>query len=174
MHIKYKDSFAVASNTFEIIGPKEKQNLPLIIGILVFLNIILLYVVFRTHKRMSNFMLGKNGITLEDTIQKTNKLIIKTQELEQEHSGRIKVLEKKSQKDLRGLGIIRYNPFQESGSNQSFSLALTNEDGDGVVISSLYARERISLFAKPIKKNVSEYELTNEEKIALNQSKEKI
>ena len=44
---------------------------------------------------------------------------------------------------------------------------MLNEEGDGVVFSSLYSRERMSVFAKPIKNNKSEYELTSEEKEAL-------
>ena len=44
---------------------------------------------------------------------------------------------------------------------------MLDEDGNGVVLSSLYSRERMSVFAKPIKNNKSEYELTAEEKEAL-------
>lgn len=48
---------------------------------------------------------------------------------------------------------------------------MLNEDGDGVVISSLYSRERMSIFAKPIKNGKSEYELTDEEKKSLAKAK---
>ena len=48
---------------------------------------------------------------------------------------------------------------------------MLNEDGDGVVLSSLYARDRMSVFAKPIKNNKSEYELSNEEKEVLSKIK---
>ena len=44
---------------------------------------------------------------------------------------------------------------------------MLNEEGDGVVLSSLYSRERMSIFAKPIKNNKSEYELSAEEKEVL-------
>ena len=44
---------------------------------------------------------------------------------------------------------------------------MLNEDGDGVVFSSLYSRERTSIYAKPIKNGKSEYELTKEEQEAL-------
>ena len=40
---------------------------------------------------------------------------------------------------------------------------MLNEEGNGVVLSSLYSRERMSIFAKPIKNGKSEYELTEEE-----------
>jgi len=69
---------------------------------------------------------------------------------------------------------IRFNPFKGNGSggNQSFSTAFVNEEGDGVVISSLYSREHISVFAKPIKKMSSEYEMTKEEKDSLEKASE--
>ena len=60
---------------------------------------------------------------------------------------------------------MRFNPFKDVGGNQSFAIAIVNEDGDGIVLSSLYSRERMSVFAKQIKKGISEVELTEEEKI---------
>ena len=50
---------------------------------------------------------------------------------------------------------------------------MLNEEGDGVVFSSLYSRDRMSIFAKPVKNNNSEYELTSEEKQALEKAKVK-
>jgi len=48
---------------------------------------------------------------------------------------------------------------------------MVNENGDGVVLSSLYSRERMSIFAKPVKNGKSEYELTTEEKEVLEKAK---
>ncbi|HLC94991.1 MAG TPA: DUF4446 family protein, partial [Patescibacteria group bacterium] len=72
---------------------------------------------------------------------------------------------------VRGLHTIRFNPFPNAGGQQSFATALLNEVGDGVVISSLYARDRMSVFAKPITHFKSEYELTDEERDALAKAK---
>ena len=49
-------------------------------------------------------------------------------------------------------------------------MSLLNDEGNGVVISSLYSRDRTSLFAKPIKAGQSEFELTKEEKNVLKKS----
>ena len=81
------------------------------------------------------------------------------------------VISNKTKQSIRGLETIRFNPFSDQGSNQSFAIAMLNEDGDGVVLSSLYARDRMSVFAKPIKNNKSEYELSNEEKEVLSKIK---
>ena len=66
---------------------------------------------------------------------------------------------------------MRFNPFPDQGSNQSFAIGMLNEEGDGVVFSSLYSRDRMSVFAKPIKNNKSEYELSDEERKVLDRAK---
>ena len=78
---------------------------------------------------------------------------------------------KKLKKSVRGLETIRFNPFPDQGSNQSFAVGMLNEEGNGVVFSSLYSRERMSIFAKPVKNGKSEYELTTEEKEVLKKGK---
>ncbi len=80
------------------------------------------------------------------------------------------------QKAVTGVETVRFNPFKGDGSggNQSFATALINEEQDGVVISSMYSRDHVSVFAKPIKDAKSEYELTNEEREALTKAQKAI
>lgn len=80
-------------------------------------------------------------------------------------------------KTISGVETIRFNPFKGDGSggNQSFATAFLNEEKSGVVISSMYGRERMSIFAKPIKNLISEQgELTTEEKQAMSKAQEAI
>ena len=84
----------------------------------------------------------------------------------------IDIINQKLRKSIRGLETIRFNPFSDQGSNQSFAIGMLNEEGDGVVFSSLYSREHVSVFAKPIKKMSSEYEMTKEEKDSLEKASE--
>jgi len=65
------------------------------------------------------------------------------------------------------LGLIRFNPFNETGGNNSFSLALLDGKNNGWVMTGLHTRERTRLYVKPIKNLKSEYELSDEEKKAL-------
>jgi hypothetical protein len=60
-------------------------------------------------------------------------------------------VEKRLKKSIQGVETVRFNPFKGTGAggNQSFSTAFVNEKGDGVVLTSMYARDRISMFAKP-------------------------
>ena len=80
-------------------------------------------------------------------------------------------LKKSSSLHIQKIGIIRFNPFSEVGGDQSFSLALLDETDFGVVITSLYTREENRVYGKPIKKGLSEYSLSEEEKQAIEEAK---
>ena len=64
---------------------------------------------------------------------------------------------------------VRFNAWGDMSGAQSFATRMTDEDGNGVVISTLHARERTSVFAKPVKSWSTEQELTDEEKKILNE-----
>ncbi len=74
-------------------------------------------------------------------------------------------------KSIRKVETVRFNPFLDAGGNQSFAISFINDEGNGVVLSSLYARDRMSIFAKPITGGKSEFELSSEEKEVLKKSK---
>jgi hypothetical protein len=65
------------------------------------------------------------------------------------------------------LGMVRFNPFQSTGGDQSFAVALADGHGDGVVLSSLHARDGTRVYAKSLKAWDSTYSLTDEEKEAI-------
>ena len=124
-----------------------------------------------TEKRLRKFFLGKKAQNLEDTIVTLENDIVKLKKAKENIEKDISTINTKLKKSIRGLETIRFNPFPDQGSNQSFAIGMLNEENDGLVISSLYSRERMSIFAKPIKKGKSEYELTAEEKEALQKAK---
>ncbi|KKT18503.1 MAG: hypothetical protein UW02_C0030G0003 [Candidatus Nomurabacteria bacterium GW2011_GWB1_43_7] len=124
-----------------------------------------------TEKRLGRFFLGKKGKDLEDTIVTLENDIEKLKKAKEIFEKEIVTINTKLKKSIRGLETVRFNPFPDQGSNQSFAIGMLNEENDGLVISSLYSRERMSIFAKPIKNGKSEYELTAEEKEALTKAK---
>lgn len=77
-----------------------------------------------------------------------------------------------SAKRLKGnIGLVRYNAIGERASDMSFSLALLDENRDGVVISSLFSHQGQSyIYAKPVEKGDSSYRLSKEEKQAIQQA----
>lgn len=124
-----------------------------------------------TEKRLKRFFLGKKAKDLEDTILSLGNDIRALRQAKENMEAELAEINSKLKKSIRGLETIRFNPFPDQGGNQSFAIGMLNEDGDGLVLSSLYSRERMSVFAKPIKGGKSEYELSIEEKDALEKAK---
>jgi hypothetical protein len=68
--------------------------------------------------------------------------------------------------------VVRFNPFKDTGSDQSFALALMDFADNGLAISSLFTRDGTRVYSKPIEKGKSKYPLSEEEKRAIEQAKE--
>ena len=60
------------------------------------------------------------------------------------------------------VGLVRFNPFEETGGNQSFALALLDADANGWVLSSLHARTGTRLYAKAVRGGRSDGALSDE------------
>lgn len=137
--------------------------------------LLLLFWIIRLEIKL-NKLLGKRSGTLDEALDTLRKDADYFRKYSEKASGRLQTLEKKMKKTISGNETVRFNPFKGdgSGSNQSFSTAFINSEGDGVIISSLYSRDHISVFGKPIKNMKSEYELTAEEKNSLQKAKESI
>ena len=77
-------------------------------------------------------------------------------------------LEKSSLSHIQKVGLIRFNPFKDTGGDQSFILALVDAENTGVVISSLHTRTGTRWYAKGIVRGKGvEHELSREEEKAL-------
>jgi hypothetical protein len=73
---------------------------------------------------------------------------------------------------IQKIGLVRFNPFKDTGGDQSFILSLVDGNDTGVIISGLYARSGTRWYAKRIVKGKSlEHELSEEEKKALKEAK---
>ena len=140
----------------------------ILVGIAILVGIVWAFI---TEKRLKRFFLGKKAKDLEDTIIALENDISQLKKAKESMEKDIAMMNVKLKKSIRGLNTTRFNPFPDQGSNQSFAIGMLNEDRDGVVLSSLYSRERMSMFAKPIKNGKSEYELTTEEKEVLEKAK---
>ena len=126
---------------------------------------------WNTEKRLKRFFMGKKAKDLEDTLESLTEEIVKLKKRQENTENELMMANAKLRKSIRGVETIRFNPFPDQGSNQSFAIGMLNEDGDGVVMSSLYSRDRMSVFAKPVKNHKSEYEFSEEEKDALEKAK---
>lgn len=145
-----------------------------VLGVAVII-LLLLFWVIRLEIKLRK-LLGKRNGTLDDALDNLRKDVEYLKKYSENSTGKFQIIDKKLSKAVSGNETIRFNPFQGAGlgGNQSFATALINSEGDGVIFSSLYSRDRVSMFAKPIKNLKSEYELTQEEKNILEKAKESL
>ncbi len=125
--------------------------------------------IFILERRIAKLLAGKTGSSLEATIGKNQDDIAKLFIIQNDVRGALSELDERIKKKIHGAKTLRFNPFAGTGSggNQSFATALLDEEGNGVVLSTLYSREKVSMFAKPVKQRTSEFELTEEEREVL-------
>ncbi len=71
---------------------------------------------------------------------------------------------------IQHIGVVRFNAFEDMGSDLSFAVALLDSSHNGVVLSSLYGRNEARVYAKPIINGKSKYLLTEEETKALEEA----
>jgi len=137
--------------------------------------IILFSWVIWLQNKLGKLLVGKSKC-LDDSFAILTKEITELKKFQSSAEGTFKDHNDRLKKAVTGVETIRFNPFKGDGSggNQSFATAFLNEEKNGVIISSMYGRERMSIFSKPVKNLISEYELTGEEKEALNLAQKRI
>ncbi len=134
--------------------------------------IVILFVwVLMTEYRFRKFFAGTKAKNLEDVMIKLGSQMAELKDTQIEINKHLVNVDKRLDKSIRSVETIRFNPFLDAGSNQSFAISFLNDEGNGIVMSSLYARDRMSIFAKPITNGKSEFELSTEEKEVLEKSK---
>jgi len=81
--------------------------------------------------------------------------------------GRLEALERVARSETPRIGFVRYNAFDDVGSDQSYALALLTKDGDGVVLSSIYSREETRTYGKAVEKFQPAADASREERAAI-------
>ena len=82
-------------------------------------------------------------------------------------------LEEEGRTHIQQVGIVRFNAFDNTGSDLSFAVAMMNASNTGFVLSGIYGREESRVYAKPLIKGESTYMLTREEKQAVDKASQK-
>lgn len=143
---------------------------------LIFVVFILIGLVVRLEIKIKKLLRGKDAKTLEDTIVSAHANLTKLNEFQKEAINHFVSVEKRLNRSVQAVDTIRFNPFKGTGEGggQSFSTSFISENGDGVVISSLYSRDRVSVFSKPVANFQSTFELTDEEKEVIEKCKKNL
>ncbi|MGQ9566808.1 MAG: DUF4446 family protein [Anaerolineae bacterium] len=121
----------------------------------------------RLERRLQTLLTAASGADLETLLQSYLTQVQETASQVRDLNTLAKRLQVAARHSLQHLGVVRFNPFPDTGGNQSFAIALVDGLGNGVVLSSLHAREGTRVYAKPLKKWESDYALTEEEKQAI-------
>ncbi len=126
-------------------------------------------------RRLSRLTVGRAG-SLEETITVLSREMRETLEFRSEVERYLKLVEQRLRGSVSGIGVVRFNPFSTDGQggNQSFATAFIDEEGTGVVFSTLYARNHVGVYAKPLERGASTYELSDEEKRAIAEARQSI
>jgi hypothetical protein len=80
---------------------------------------------------------------------------------------RLPIVESRSSLALQRVGIVRFNPFEDTGGQQSFAVALLDSAGTGFVISSLHSRQATRVYLKQITTSKSDAQMSDEETEAI-------
>jgi uncharacterized membrane protein len=147
-----------------------------IVGLAVAALLLLILVIFlarqtgRLRRRLDGLTRGADGQSLDAVLDAhLDKVGAVGRDLD-ELSARSAILEAANRRSIQRVGLVRFNPFEDTGGNQSFALALTDALGNGFVISSLHSRTGTRVYAKAIAEGRAEGALSDEEGEALRQA----
>lgn len=153
-----------------IINEWCQNNLWLILIVYFVLTLEVLFLFVATHKRLERYRYlfkGNEDRDLESVLislsEKSHQLNSSLSKLEQRVAGN----QVREEMHLQNWALIRFKAFQNTGSDQSFALALLDAVGDGIVVSSLFGRDESRVYCKPVEQGQSIYPLTDEEKEAI-------
>lgn len=146
---------------------------PYLIATLLIFFLLTLIQMLVLQRRLSTFMKGKIAKDFEGIILETLDKVHTLENNDTKIQTSIDEIRKRLSTSLRNASLLRFKAIEGTASNQSFSIALLDELGNGLVISSLHVRDRISIYGKKIMQWKSEVELTEEEKEVIKESKGK-
>ena len=150
------------------------DNLAIVLGVLAALVLVLLLVVFSLSARLGRatrayreFARDVEGASLHDLLAGNASAVELPSERMSDIEAMHGLIDERTRRSLQHIGMVRFNPFDDTGSDQSFAIALLDDRRDGVVISSLHGRANTRLFAKPVADGESSHHLSEEEAQAI-------
>lgn len=148
------------------------QLFPIILIIFAVWNVILTFFIYKFHSYYSRLARGGKKESLAKIL---DTLMIDHADMKKALDHVVKTcdkLEKEGLLHIQKVGLLRFNPFKDTGGDQSFILALLDANSTGVIISSLHTRSGTRWYAKNVVKGKGvDYELSSEETQALKSAK---
>ena len=110
---------------------------------------------------------GGDGAGIDQALQSQAQALAETKTKTETLAEQVAELRHTIPHALQHVGVVRFNPFSDTGSDQSFAIAVLDDRGDGLVLSALYSRGNVRIYAKPVLGSRSEYALSEEEEQAI-------
>lgn len=145
----------------------------------IFIVILMIWVIVLSVKlsriaRAQRRMIGETGVPqLEDVLARVHADVSNVERKQAEQDAKLAAQGKRLAALKGRVGVHRFNAFADQGGEISFSVAIVNEEQDGVVLTGIHSREQTFLYAKPLNKGDSSFQLTPEEKTAINLATQK-
>lgn len=115
---------------------------------------------------------GPPGVDLDrERRRQATRVLELTQRIDQLET-RLAILEEAMAGSLQRLGLVRFSAFEDTGSDQSFALALVDAGDNGVILTSLSGRSETRVYAKPLLAGRSPHKLSAEELAAVARARE--
>ena len=150
------------------------DNLALVVGVMGVVVIGLVVVAFvhsrrirRANSSYRSLVSDSQGASLQQLLDNHLGKVIEVGTEMEGLKSLYETLEARSRGSLQHVGIVRFNPFEDTGSDQSFAIALLDDRRDGIVLSSLHGRGQTRVFAKPVESGESTHQLSDEEAQAI-------
>lgn len=130
--------------------------------------VILTYQFLKLKNHYNTLIAGVSKRTLEGVLTNIVKDVHDAKKNIANLSSRCDTIEKDSLLHIQKIGLLRFNPFKDTGGDQSFILSLLNEKDTGVVITALYSRSGTRWYAKKVVNGKgADHNLSEDEKEAL-------
>ena len=148
-----------------------------IVGLVVVLLIVALLVqtrrLARLTVRVDGLTRGVDGQSLESVFEAHLETVFRVARDLDTLAARATALEMAARRHFDRVGLVRFNPFEDTGGNQSFALALLDESDDGYIVSSLHSRTGTRIYAKAVIGGKSDTSLSAEEQDAIDEARSK-
>lgn len=161
----------------ESIANSLNEYIPYILGgmaIIILLLFILVIILFKSINKLENryrkLMRGTSSKNLEELIISKLDNIEQSNQKSEEALARCEEIRNNMRECIQKVAIMRYKAFEDVGSDLSFSIAILDENNDGIMLTGIYGREESTTYAKPIDKGISRYDLSEEEIYVLNEA----
>jgi hypothetical protein len=135
---------------------------------------ILSFLLFQAIRHYNNLARGAKDKDLTSILTEiSQKIGLSDKKFEKIEKAIVEIIHK-NRLHLQKFSLVRFNPFSDQGGDQSFAIAILDENNDGLVISNLHSRDFSRIYAKPVKAGQAEkYQFSKEEQEAVLKAKNK-